>query len=218
MPDGAGSRRIDVDGRVESKPIKGTRPRGATREQDRAHVADLLASEKDRAENLMIVDLVRNDLGQVARLGSVRVPVLFGVESFETVHQLVSTVQGTLAPGSSPMACVRAAFPAGSMTGAPKLRTLEIIDRLEGAARGAYSGALGYFSLNGAVDLSVVIRTMVVRAGTEVGAGTVSIGVGGAITALSDPGQEIEETWVKAAVLLRVLAAAVPAVERASIP
>ncbi|WP_306206397.1 aminodeoxychorismate synthase component I [Actinoplanes sp. RD1] len=191
--------RVDAAGRAESKPIKGTRPRGATPEADDALRHDLATSEKDQAENLMIVDLVRNDLGRVGRPGTVRVPRLFDVESFATVHQLVSTVVTELRPGASAVDCVRAAFPGGSMTGAPKLRTMEIIDRLEGGPRGVYSGALGYFSLTGAADLSMVIRTLVV-AGDRA-----TYGVGGAIIALSDPAAEFEETAVKATGLLRLL-------------
>src|SRR5699024_8857586 len=194
--------RIDADGRVESKPIKGTRPRGATSEQDEAVRTELAASVKDRSENLMIVDLVRHDLGRTAELGTVQVDTLFGIESYETVHQMVSTVSSRLARESSPGACVQAAFPPGSMTGAPKLRTMGIIDELESGPRGVYSGALGYFSLNGAVDLSVVIRTLVVRGET------LRYGVGGAIVALSDSDEEYDETVVKAAPLLRLLGGA----------
>ncbi|MFF8640617.1 aminodeoxychorismate synthase component I [Streptomyces sp. NPDC015345] len=192
---------VSADGRIESKPIKGTRPRGESPAQDAAHVADLLGSEKDRAENLMIVDLVRNDIGRCARPGSVRVTGLFEVETYATVHQLVSTVQGWLAPGRTAVDCVRAAFPAGSMTGAPKVRTMRVLDRLEGGARGVYSGALGYFSLSGAADLSVVIRTAVVTDDR------VTYGVGGAIVTLSDPAEEFAETMVKA-VPLRTLTGA----------
>lgn len=190
--------RIDSDGRVESKPIKGTRARGRTEDEDHAIKEELRHSEKDRAENLMIVDLVRHDLGATAELGSVDVDVLFGIESYSTVHQMVSTVSAVLDPEHSPVACVRSAFPPGSMTGAPKLRTMSIIDELETGSRGVYSGAVGYFSLNGAVDLSVVIRTLVVADGT------IRYGVGGAIVALSDPEDEYAETVDKAAPLLRL--------------
>ncbi|MFJ3880395.1 aminodeoxychorismate synthase component I [Streptomyces sp. NPDC090077] len=196
--------RVDRTGLAESKPIKGTRPRGATPAEDRLLVEDLLNSEKDRAENLMIVDLVRNDLARCAEAGSVQVHKIFDVETYATVHQLVSTVRARLRPEKSAVDCVRAAFPGGSMTGAPKVRTMQIMDRLEEGPRGVYSGAIGYFSLSGATDLSIAIRTAVVTADR------VRYGVGGAITALSDPAEEYEETAVKATPLLRLLGASFP--------
>ncbi|MGV9711861.1 aminodeoxychorismate synthase component I [Gordonia sp. NPDC003424] len=185
--------RIRPDRSVESAPIKGTRPRGRTSSEDAALRNTLRNSEKERAENLMIVDLVRNDLARVCETGSVHVPDLFEVKSFATVHQLVSSVRGTLRCDVHPVDTIRALFPAGSMTGAPKVRTMAILDELEDGPRGIYSGALGYMSLSGAVDLSVVIRTMVCS-GTQI-----EFGVGGAITALSDPDDEYDEIVVKAA-------------------
>ncbi|HET9256158.1 MAG TPA: aminodeoxychorismate synthase component I [Pseudonocardiaceae bacterium] len=196
--------RVSGDGIAESRPVKGTRPRGSSAERDRALIAELATSEKDRAENLMIVDLVRNDLGSCAIPGSVHVPKIFDVESYAHVHHLVSTVRARLRPEVSAVECVRAAFPGGSMTGAPKIRTMRIIDDLEQGARGIYSGALGYFSLTGAADLAMVIRTLVVTPGS------VSFGVGGAITALSDPDAEFEETMVKATAITSVLGTGFP--------
>lgn len=191
--------RIDADRVVESKPIKGTRPRGSTLEQDDALKTDLASNEKDKAENLMIVDLVRNDLAQVCVPGSVHVPKLFDIETYAPVHQLVSTIRGRLRDGVSAAECVRAAFPGGSMTGAPKIRTMAIIDKLEDGPRGVYSGAIGYFSITGTADFSIVIRTIVA---TE---HDVTYGVGGAIVALSDPADEFEETMVKAGSMRRAL-------------
>ncbi len=191
--------KISADGTMESKPIKGTRPRGCDDEEDDALASDLRTNPKDRAENMMIVDLVRNDLARTAEAGSVHVPHLFEVESYATVHQLVSTVRARKRADVSPVEAVRRAFPGGSMTGAPKIRTMQIIDRLEGGARGVYSGAIGFFSVSGAVDLGMTIRTVVISPGEA------TYGVGGAIIVLSDPEAEVEETRTKAAVFARLL-------------
>jgi para-aminobenzoate synthetase component 1 len=192
---------VTPDGVVESRPIKGTRRRGGTAAEDARLRRDLLESEKERAENLMIVDLMRNDIGRVSALGSVEVPSLFAVESYPHVHQLVSTVRGRLAPGLYGIDAVEACFPAGSMTGAPKLSATTILDGLERRARGIYSGAFGYFGHDGRIDLAMVIRSIVLD-----GEGA-TVGAGGGITALSDPREELDEVRLKAAALLAVLGA-----------
>ena len=183
---------VDTHRNAQTKPIKGTVPRGATPEEDAAAAAWLRTDEKTRAENLMIVDLLRNDLSTVSDPASVRVPVLMGVESYSTVHQLVSTVSSRLSEGISAVAAARACFPGGSMTGAPKPSTMQIIEGLEGRARGVYSGVLGFVSTDGSANLSIVIRTLVAH-----DEGTVTLAAGGAIVADSDPTAEYEEMLTK---------------------
>ena len=195
---------VSAAGEVSSKPIKGTRPRGTTAEQDSVIASDLQADQKERAENLMIVDLMRNDIGRVSAIGSVSVPKLFDIESYATVHQLVSTVTGSLAAGEDAWSAVQAAFPGGSMTGAPKIRAMQLISAFEGGPRGVYSGCVGYFSGTGAAEFAMTIRSIVFSDGVA------TIGVGGGITIDSDPSAELEETKLKAKALLAALNAADP--------
>lgn len=188
-----------AQGEVETRPIKGTRPRGRTPQEDEERIEELLASAKDRAENVMIVDLLRNDLGRVCAYGSVRVEALCRVESYEFVHHLVSEVRGQLRPGLGPVDLLRAAFPGGSVTGAPKVRAMEIIAELEPTARGPYCGSLGFLGFDGTMDTSILIRTF------TAGRGWVQFPVGGGIVADSEPEREYEETLHKAEGLLRAL-------------
>jgi para-aminobenzoate synthetase component 1 len=188
------------DGEVETRPIKGTRPRAPTLEADEAASQELLQSAKDRAENVMIVDLLRNDFGRVCRYGSVRVAALCRLERYRYVHHLVSEVRGRLWPGLGALDLLRAAFPGGSVTGAPKIRAMEIIAELEPTARGPYCGCLGYIGFDGTADTSILIRTF-----TQ-GKGWLQFPVGGGIVADSVPEREYEETWHKAEGLLSALA------------
>jgi para-aminobenzoate synthetase component 1 len=187
------------DGRIEARPIKGTVRRVDDPTGDARAAARLAASEKDRAENVMIVDLMRNDLSKVCEDDSIEVPVLCGIESYAGLHHLVSVVTGRLAPGRDAIDAVAAAFPGGSITGAPKIRAQEIITALEGHGRGVYCGSIGWIGHDGAMDLDIAIRTVIFRAGEA------TFSVGGGITALSEPSAEYEETLTKAA---RILAAA----------
>jgi para-aminobenzoate synthetase component 1 len=184
---------------VRTRPIKGTRPRGNTPEQDADLGRELLLSEKDRAELVMIVDLERNDLGRVCETGSVHVPELMVLERDPTVHHLVSTVAGRLPPERNRMDLLRAMFPGGSITGAPKIRAMEIIAELEPTRRGVYTGSIGWLGFTGDMDLNIAIRTFVVRDGMA------HFQVGGGIVADSDPEEEYEETLHKGRALMEAL-------------
>ena len=184
---------------IETRPIKGTRPRGRTPDEDRRLAAELLASEKDRAELMMVVDLERNDLSRVCRPGTGKVPRLCGLESYANVHHLVATVTGAIKPGTGTVEVLKAVVPGGSITGVPKIRAMEIIDELEPVRRGIYTGCLGYLGLDGEVDLNIVIRT----GWTD--RGRFFFQTGGAVTIDSDPEQEYEETLHKAAGMLAAL-------------
>lgn len=190
---------IGPDRVMEARPIKGTIARGRDAAADAAAAAALRASVKDRAENLMITDLLRNDLGKTAELGSVRVPTLYGLESFAQVHHLVSVVTARLKPGLGPLDALRAAFPGGSITGAPKLRAMQIIDELEAARRGPYCGSVARIGFDGAMDSSIIIRTLTICAEGVIAQ------AGGGIVADSDPAAEYDEMRLKVGALLRVL-------------
>lgn len=187
--------RRSAGGRLEARPIKGTRPRGADPESDRRLAAELVASDKDRAENLMIADLIRNDLSRVSGAGTVRAASLFGLESYATVHHLVSVIQGETRPGLGPVDVVRAMFPCGSVTGAPKIRAMELIAEFEPVARGPSYGSLGWLGFDGRLDLNVAIRTVVLVGDRAV------FHVGGAVVADSEPSDEYRETLDKARAL-----------------
>jgi para-aminobenzoate synthetase component 1 len=186
-------------GAVETRPIKGTMRRGTSPSEDASLAEQLLTSAKDRAENIMIVDLLRNDLGRVCEYGSVHVESLCRLESYPTVHHLVSEVHGRLRAGLGPVNLLKAAFPGGSVTGAPKIRAMEIITELEQTARGPYCGCLGFIGFDGSMDTNLLIRTF------TIGQGWAQFPVGGGIVADSDPEREYEETWAKAEGLLRAL-------------
>jgi para-aminobenzoate synthetase component 1 len=190
--------------KVETRPIKGTIRRGQTPEEDGANGRWLLASPKDRAENMMIVDLERNDLGRVCRYGSVKVTELAVLETFPTVFHLTSTVVGQLREGISRMDLLKATFPGGSITGAPKIRSMEIIDELEPTRRSIYTGSIGYFSFDGDLDLNIVIRTFLIK-GDEV-----HFQLGGAVVYDSDPEGEYQETLDKGRALFKALTGVSP--------
>jgi len=190
--------RLEGD-RVETRPIKGTRPRGREPGQDAALARELAASAKDRAEHVMIVDLERNDLGRVCRYGSVKVSELMALEEYSTVFHLTSTVEGRLRAGKGPLDLVRACFPGGSITGAPKVHAMEIIEELEPTRRSVYTGSIGYIGFDGAMDLNIAIRTILVTKGRAY------FQVGGAVVYDSEPEAEYQETWHKARALVQAL-------------
>lgn len=187
------------NGQVETKPIKGTRPRAWDPAEDRAHAESLLNSAKDKAENVMIVDLLRNDIGKNCATGSVKVTRLFELESFANVHHLVSTVSGTLSPQHDALDLLRGCFPGGSITGAPKFRAMEIIEELEPHRRGVYCGAIGYVGFDGNIDTSIAIRTAVYSAGT------IRFWAGGGLVADSEADKEYSETLDKASNMLELM-------------
>ena len=188
-------------GKIQTRPIKGTRPRGKTPEEDEFNKNELIMSEKDKSELLMIVDLERNDLSKVCIPGSVKVTELFKIEAYATVFHLVSTIEGQLEKGKTPVDCIKATFPGGSITGAPKIRAMEIIDELEKTKRNIYTGAIGYLGFDGNADFNIVIRTILLKDNMA------HIGVGGGITWESETLAEYDETIDKAVALFKSLGA-----------
>ena len=186
-------------GRIDLRPIAGTRPRGATPEADRALERELLADAKERAEHLMLVDLGRNDVGRVARTGSVRVSEYATVERYSHVMHIVSNVEGELRPGVDWLDLLRASFPAGTLSGAPKVRAMEIIDELETVRRGPYGGCVGYIDYSGNMDMAIAIRTMLVQGDT------ITVQSGGGVVADSDPEMEYQETLHKGRALIQAI-------------
>ena len=188
-----------VDGKVHTRPIKGTRPRGKNPKEDKENKEALINSKKDKSELLMIVDLERNDLSKVCTPHSVKVTELFKIEEYATVFHLVSTVEGRLKDGASSIKCIKECFPGGSITGAPKIRAMEIIEELEGLKRNLYTGSIGYFDIRGNCDFNIVIRTIIKKDNRAY------FGVGGGITWDSNPEDEWFETIDKAKALMKVL-------------
>jgi para-aminobenzoate synthetase component I len=185
-------RLVSFDGTTaEARPIKGTRRRDADDAKDASQIAELLSSPKDRAENVMIVDLLRNDLSRVSKPGTVKVPMLCGLETYANVHHLVSVVTGNMRQGRDQVDLLRAVFPGGSITGAPKIRAMEIIDELELAPRGVYCGAIGYLGYNGHADFNIAIRTV------QISDGVIRVQGGSGITARSEPAAEYDESMLK---------------------
>ena len=195
---------------VETRPIKGTRPRGKSSEEDKALASELLVSIKDRAENIMIVDLERNDIGRVCRYGTVEVTELAALETYPTVFHMTSTVKGRLREGKSRIDLLKATFPGGSITGAPKVRAMEIIDELEPVRRSVYTGSIGYLSFSGEMDLNIAIRTFLIKDGKAY------FQVGGGIVYDSEPEAEYKETLDKARALVQALGISSPVIVEAA--
>ena len=188
-----------TQGQIETKPIKGTRPRKQNKIEDQQQINSLKDSQKDKAENLMIVDLLRNDISKTCKKGSVKVPLIFDIESYTTVHHLVSTITGLLADDQHALDLLKSCFPGGSITGAPKIRSMEIIEELEPHRRGIYCGAIGYIGFNGNMDTNIAIRTLVHSEET------IRFWAGGGIVNDSNMNEEYQESFDKASALLQVL-------------